>query len=81
MPWFYFDLMIDNHPHDQGAMIVENAGVAKERAESLARELRVARPELQGKGCSIRVTDDESKEVYRTALDPAPTWSIPTVQK
>jgi len=81
MPWFYFDLIIENHPHDQGAMILENAAVAKERAESLAQELRVARPELHGKGCSIRVTDDDSKEVYRTALDPVPNWSIRTVQK
>ena len=81
MPWFYYDLIIDSHPRDQGAMILENATIAKERAESLAEELRIARPELQGKGCYIRAVDDDSKEVYRTALDPAPTWSIRTVQK
>jgi hypothetical protein len=27
MPWFYFDLMIDNHPRDQGGMILEDAAM------------------------------------------------------
>jgi hypothetical protein len=81
MPWFYFDLMVDNHPRDQGGMILENATAAKDRAESLAHELRTARPELQGKGCYIRAIDEEAKEVYRTPVDMTPTWSVSTVQK
>lgn len=81
MPWFYFDLMINDHPRDQGGMILEGVAGARDRANSLAHELRIARPELQGKGCYIRVTDDETKEVYRTPPDLAPVWSIHTVQK
>ena len=56
-------------------MILENAAVTKERAELLAHELLIPRPKLHGKGCSIRVTDDDLKEVDRTVLDPVPTWS------
>jgi hypothetical protein len=81
MPWFYFDLMIDNHPRDQGGMILEDTAGARDRANALAHELRIARPELQGKGCFIRVTDEDAKEVHRTPVDMAPAWSIHTVQK
>ena len=42
MPWFYFDLILDNNPRDQGGMILEDTTVARDRAEALARELRVA---------------------------------------
>jgi hypothetical protein len=81
MPWFYFDLIVDNHPRDQGGMILDDAAVAQDRADSLAHEIRVARPELQGKGCYVRITDEESKEVYRAPVDETPNWSINTVQK
>ena len=81
MPWFYFDLMIYEHPRDRGGMILENAPAAKERADALAQELRIARPELQGRGCYICVVDDEGIEVHRTFIDPIPSWSISTGQK
>jgi hypothetical protein len=81
MPWFYFDLMVDNHPRDQGGMILEDAAGARDRANSLAHELCIARPELQGKGCHIRVTDEEANEVHRTPVDLTPAWSIHTVRK
>ena len=81
MPWFYFDLIVDNHPRDQGGMILEDTAGAQDRADSLAHELRIARPELQGKGCYIRVTDEEAREFYRACVDPTPTWSIRTVQR
>jgi hypothetical protein len=81
MPWFYFDLVVDNHPRDQGGMILEDVAVASDRADALAQEISIARPELQGKGCYIRVTDEEAKEVHRIPVDMTPTWSIRTVQK
>jgi hypothetical protein len=81
MPWFYFDLIVDDQPRDQGGMILEDTARAQDRADSLAHELRIARPELQGKGCHIRVTDEEAREVYRACVDPTPTWSIRTVQR
>ena len=34
----------------------------------------VSGPELQSKGCAVRVTDRDHKEVYRTPLDPVPAW-------
>jgi hypothetical protein len=81
MPWFYFDLTVNNHPRDQGGMILEDIAAAQDRADSLANELRITRPELQRKGCYIRVTDGEAREVYRTPVDLTPTWSISTIQK
>lgn len=81
MPWFYFDLIIDSHPRDQGGMILEDIETARDRADDLAREVRIARPELLGKGCRIRVVDDETKELYSTSIDPIPAWSIQTVQR
>jgi hypothetical protein len=80
MPWFYFDLMIDNHPHDQGGMILEDTEAARDRADALARELRIARAELLGKGCCVRVVDDETKELYSTSIDSIHTLSIQTVR-
>jgi len=81
MPWFYFDLMIDGHPRDQGGMILEDAALASDRADVLAREIFMARPELQGKGCFVRVVDDEARELYRASIEPVPAWSVKTVQR
>jgi hypothetical protein len=46
-----------------------------EKADSLASELYIARPELRSRGCAVRLTDGENKELYRTPLDPIPTWA------
>jgi hypothetical protein len=72
MPHFYFDLLIDGRPHDQGGMILEDFSVVADRADALAAELKVIRPELASKDCFVRVVDDNSTEVYRTPLDPIP---------
>jgi len=53
-------------------MILENTEVAFEKAESLASELSVVRPDLRSRGCAVRVTDYENRELYRTPLDPVP---------
>jgi hypothetical protein len=74
MPYFKFDLVIDEEFKGQGGMILENTEVAFEKADSLASELTVARPDLRAKGCAVRVTDYEDREVYRTPLDPVPIW-------
>ena len=70
MPLFYFDLMIDNHPRDQGGMILEDVAGARDRADALAEELHRLRPDLGGRGCYIRVMDDGDREIHRTPLDP-----------
>ena len=74
MPSFYFDLVIDEEFKNQGGMILEDAQIAFERAESLASELSAVRPELRSRGCAVRVTDCENRELYRTPVDPIPAW-------
>jgi hypothetical protein len=74
MPYFYFDLVIGNNYRDQGAMILENEALAAERTDSLASELAIIRPEMKITGWSIRVVDEDDREIYRAPLDPVPTW-------
>lgn len=69
MPWFYFDLMVHGSAKSQGSMILEDGAGARERADSLARELCRAKPELEGKGCFVLVTDESAQELYRSPLD------------
>ena len=56
---------------------LEGLDVASDRAEQLASELGVVMPELKAKGCAVRVTDSDNKELYRTPLDPIPAWMRP----
>jgi hypothetical protein len=81
MPWFYFDLIIDEHPHDQGGMILENVDGARNRADDLADELRLAKPELDRKRSYVRVMNEGDEEVYRTPLEAVPKRSVHTLQK
>ena len=76
MPYFYFDLVVGEEFKDQGSMILEDTDIAFEKADSLASELYIVRPELRSRGCSVRLTDGENKELYRTPLDPIPMWVI-----
>jgi hypothetical protein len=81
MPFYYFDLVIDGQPSSQGSMILEDLCVASDRADALASELRILRPELRCKDCFIRVVDENDKELYRTPLDPIPSWSLHSAKK
>ena len=74
MPYFNFDLVIGTDFKNQGGMILENAEGAVDKADSLASELCKVRPELRSIGCSVRVTDVEYNELYRTPLDFIPPW-------
>ena len=74
MPYFNFDLVIGNDFKSQGGMILEDTEIAIDKAESLASELCVVRPELCSEGCAVRVTDGDSNELYRTPLDLVPPW-------
>lgn len=69
MPYFNFDLVIGAEFKCQGRMILENTENAIDKADSLASELRIVRPELCATGCSVRVTDCESNELYRTPVE------------
>jgi hypothetical protein len=75
MPYYYFDLVIGQEFKNQGGMILEDTQIAFDKADCLATELSIVRPELRSRGCTIRVTDAENRELYRTPLDAIPTWA------
>jgi hypothetical protein len=52
-------------------MILEDSEVAIDKANSLANELSIVRPDLRSRGCAVRVTDGDSHEFYRTLVDPS----------
>ena len=74
MPYFNFDLVIGDDFKSQGGMILEDTEIAIDKADSLASELCVVRPELRSSACAVRVTDRHSNELYRTPVDPIPPW-------
>ena len=74
MPYYSFDLVIGEECRNQGGLILEDLDVASDRAQQLATELCIVLPELKTKGCAVRVTDGDSRELYRTPLDPIPAW-------
>ncbi|MBR0715968.1 DUF6894 family protein [Bradyrhizobium liaoningense] len=74
MPYYYFDLVVGEEFKNQGGIILEDLEVASDRAHQLASELSQVKPELQSKGCAVRVTDRDHNELYRTPLDPVPSW-------
>jgi hypothetical protein len=74
MPYYSFDLVLDEEFRNQGTIILENMDLASERADQLAIELSQVRPELKARGCAVRVADVDNRELYRTPLDPVPNW-------
>jgi hypothetical protein len=81
MPFYYFDLLVDGEPRNQGSMILEGLSVASDRADALAGELRMLKPELGSRNCFVRVVDENDNEIYRTPLDPVPSWSVRSPQE
>ena len=71
MPYFNFDLVIGEDFKNQGGMILEDSEVPIDKANSLANELSIVRPDLRSRECAVRVTDGESHEFYRTLVDPS----------
>jgi len=72
MPYYTFDLVVGEEFRNQGTIILEDLGVASDRADQLASELAQVKPELKARGCAVRVTDVDHRELYRTPLDPVP---------
>jgi uncharacterized protein DUF6894 len=81
MPFYYFDLLVDGQPNNQGGMILEDLSVASDRADALASELRILKPELGSTNCFVRVVDENDNEIYRTPLEPIPKWLVRSSQK
>src|SRR5205809_6378945 len=71
MPCFYFDLVIGRACREQGGMILESQDAAAEKADSLAGELAIVRPELKNHRASVRVLDENDAEIYRTPISPS----------
>ena len=61
--------VIGNDFKSQGGMILEDTPSAIDKAESLASELCVVRPELRSRECAVRITDGDSNELYRTPVE------------
>jgi hypothetical protein len=74
MPYYYFDLVVGEEFKNQGSIILEDLHVASDKADQLANELSQVKPELKARGCAVRVTDGDNRELYRTPLDPVPNW-------
>jgi hypothetical protein len=74
MPYYYFDLVVGEEFKNQGSIILEDLHVASDKADQLANELSQVKPELKARGCAVRVTDGDNRELYRTPLDPVPSW-------
>ena len=53
MPYFNFDLVIGEEFKNQGGMILEDIEIAIDKADSLASELCIVRPELRSRGSGI----------------------------
>ncbi|MBB4365228.1 hypothetical protein GGD65_006294 [Bradyrhizobium sp. CIR18] len=81
MPYCSFDLVIGPKCKEQGGLILENLELASERAIQLATELCIVYPELKSKGCSVRIIGADNAEVYRTPLDPAPSWMSVSISR
>jgi hypothetical protein len=62
-------------------MILEDLSVASDRADALAGELRILKPELRSKDCFVRVVDENDNEIYRTPLEPIPRWAVHSSRK
>src|SRR3954454_19413770 len=56
MPYYSFDLVVGEEFKNQGGIILEDIEAASDRAVQLATELSQVKPELQSKGCAVRVT-------------------------
>jgi hypothetical protein len=74
MPYYSFDLVTGEDYSNQGSIILEDLDLAADKAEQLACELSQVKPELKARGCAVRVTDADKRELYRTPLDPVPKW-------
>ncbi len=68
MPYFSFDLVVGEEFKNQGIMILEDTELAIDKADSLANELCIGRPQLYSRGYAVRVTDRDGIEFYRTPV-------------
>ena len=68
MPYYFFDLVVDEEFKHQGGLILENIGLASDRAEQLANELCVVLPELKKRAVQsgLRIARTTSCVAFRS---------------
>jgi hypothetical protein len=69
MPLYYFKLVDSHIVSNHGVHELLDEAAAQAEAIKLARSLREARPELNGRHCSISVMDEQGAGVCVVPLD------------
>ena len=67
MPYYNFDLVIGEEFKNQGGLILEDLELASDRAEQLACELCIVRPELKARLCGSRHQRGEFRTLSHAA--------------
>jgi len=72
MPRYHFDLVnTEEVTHVTGA-ILDDDNQAEKVAQSLATDVRKAKPHFIGNGCEIVVRTDDGNEIFRVPIDGSP---------
>jgi hypothetical protein len=72
MPRYHFDLVNTEAVTDVTGAILDDDGQAEKVAQSLATDVREARPDFIGKGCEIVVRTEDGDEILRVSIDRIP---------
>jgi len=72
MPRYHFDLVNPEAVTDVTGAILDDDDQAEKIAQSLATDVRAARPDFIGKGCEIVVRSEDGDEIFRVSIDRTP---------
>lgn len=69
VPLYHFDLVNSRTVADESGQELPDDAAAIDVAGTIARRLRLERPELRNRKFAILVTDEEGEEICRIPLD------------
>ena len=72
MPRYHFDLVDTEEVTDVIGAILDDDHHAVKIAQSLATDVRAARPDFIGRGCEIVVRTEDGNEIFRISIDRIP---------
>jgi hypothetical protein len=72
MPRYHFDLVDTEEVTDVIGAILDDDLHAVKIAQSLATDVRAARPDFIGRGCEIVVRTEDGNEIFRISIDRIP---------
>lgn len=72
MPRYHFDLVDTEEVTDVAGAILDDDHHALKVAQSLATDVRAARPDFIGRGCEIVVRTEDGSEIFRVSIDGIP---------